>query len=134
MKDAAIHYNWFYEYPISKIFGLPFNSAFYQLVSCGCCNKFPQTLWLKKNLFSYSSGGRSSTSVLLGQQNHTPLGGSRRGYLPLSAFDGYPHSLDLGYSTPVTSAVDTLPSPLLCEFSLCLPSIRALMITLGSLR
>lgn len=136
MKNAPIHYNWFYEYPISKIFGLPFNRAFYKLVSCGCCNKFPQTLCLK-NIYSLTVlVVRSSTSFLLGQQSHTPLGGSRLriGYLPLPTFGGYQHSLELGYSTPGTSAVDTFSSLLLCEFSLCLPVIRAFMITLGSLR
>lgn len=136
MKNAPICYTWFYKYPISKIFGLPFNRAFYKLVSCHCCNKFPQTLCLK-NIYSLTVlVVRSSTSVLLGQQNHIPLGGSRLriGYLPLPASGSYQHSWDLGYSTPGTFAVDTLSPPLLCEFSLCLPVIRALIIILGSLR
>lgn len=136
MKNAPFHYTWFYKYPISKIFGLPFNRAFYKLVSCLCCNKFPQTLSLK-NIYSLTVlVVRTSTSVLLDQQNHTPLEGPRLriGYLPLPAFGGYQHSLDIGYSTPGTFTVETLSPPLLCEFSLCLPVIRALMITLGSLR
>lgn len=108
-----MRYTWLYKYPISKIFVLPFNSAFYKLVSCHCCKKFPQTLRLKNICSLTALAVRSSTSVLLGQQNHTSLGGSRLriGYLPLPAFGGYQPSWDLGYSTPGTFAVDTLSPP-----------------------
>ena len=84
------------------------NSLFYTIQSYKamyqfsiCCNKLPQTFWLKAtHLFSYSSGGQKSKMVLTQLKSRcvqccTPSGGSRGQSIswPCPASGGHQHSL-----------------------------------------
>lgn len=37
------------------------------LISCGCCNKLPQPLWIETKLFSHNSGGQRSEFKVLAE-------------------------------------------------------------------
>lgn len=79
---------------------------------CGCCNRFPQTGWLKSaGLFSHSLGGQ--TLKLGCQKGHSLSEVSVGEFLILLASGGSRHPLNCGHITSVSDSVVTLPPSLL---------------------
>lgn len=109
---------------------------------CGCCNKYPQTKWLKQHKFILNSRGQMSDMGLTGlnsrcQQDCVPFEGPRAGsvLLPFLASRGCPPVLAC---RPFLHLQSTSHSPLALITSLSLtllyPSYKGHVITLDSPR
>lgn len=90
------------------------------LISCGCCDKSPQTWLLKTKVYSLRSGGHKYKIELLAGLHS--LGGFRGGTsFSLPGSGGCWEFLASGNITPLSASDFPLPSPLcMCLTALCL--------------
>ena len=78
-------------------------------VSCYCCNKLPQTWWIK--IVLRSSGGQKSVTKVSVSLTTSQSSGVESSLVP-STFGGSRNSLACGYLTLVSTAIFVWPSSL----------------------
>ena len=131
-KAALRRWNWRYElknkWELRKAMDAPEKTSCVSatvLVSYCCCNKLPQTWWLKtKQIYSFTNSGGQKSKIRFTEgesscwQDWFLLETGRVCSLLLSASGGCKHSLASGCITPISASILTFSSPLCNQISL----------------